>query len=1264
MPDAEFYLRWDGVCLDTTKDGRSAPVDWWPNAKPAGVGLQKRPPSTAGRVGSTTTGARRGQGTALHAQRAEIVLLSVDQYFAPAAEYADIKVRVKNIEEAGCIVLQIWDKNNRLVYAERLTQNAIWTVAAYWTRPATDVPPLAYGPAEPEARRKKRAQVTWATPVLSPYTVRLWISNRVCFEPESGMEIGLTNAAETKQKKFWIAANGVETLSGARTRAEVETTSVRYHSLELESVPWADLYKGASGETGLGAPADPVKRRMWVQYKLNELGYWAGPVDGNDTDDLKKAIRRFKLAHHDLAGWQDPPYELAFVPVENEQKAEMQVGNRLRTDYCRLDDELVNVLGPASSASLFARQGLDPALPNAVTRLDPADHRRILIDNHRFFFAEQTEFGARDPIDMKWTCEQEWLTRPHIPIRAKIYIKSKTNQARFLPAAAVGAPLRWTWVDESETGLRAAGLAPDLPAYTAAAPSRTKDYVEGTKQMLKRGAFHGAPDSAGGFITGDDQQDICGAFERCAPLAGADYTAEPTGLFTRAYGADPSKDPFYGYSIVYLKASNIGGDSHKVQAKLDFSKEGAAAAVLNNWHPAAIQAETGWFVVWRRVRLAAYVAWPRRAADFDLTAGLTAAQAEFKLCFLEFETDKLRNATISDLFNSDDYDSVLQTSKDRRSLVDEYLPLKTHFTDQAVYPLDPEAHAAAPNLHDALHRLTRFDWITGEMAADRVVEQAALIMRLVCAWRDHAQDPDIQAAGAHYAAQFAQRLEDPAGTGAWQYRAAPAPGGPPAPPVVMVPLPPHAPVKQLTAAQLEDILLPRPLRDEITQYAAGASQNAAFSVALKRHWNNVFATMTEMEKEYHAIFDEKLTVVIAAGTTDFKPAITPGLRKEVLRIRELVLIRRIGGLLDQMKMPLAERTDLRVRQKLVFEKKLADGAVLLDYRVNTPVALPANNQYLVGGVAFGGLNGVALLDQGLPTKFYSLVAHELAHCMFLQHWLNAPASDSRFHDVNDDNCMMSYPLNDTQATFDREKWKIEAMGTKSPETHYCWQDFTPHFCGKCNLALRGWKVSRPAPVDSRVPVVPPRHVPEVRFIPGTVDDTARSSDAAALATAGISYYPTHLMGAKSAPMSGFKFSDLQPFPTGFGYDATAALDPNAFRVEVVDEDAPGPVVRVTLEALKPVYGAGHAVTGHVEFDNEERFKRSLVNVECQQIAADPACYRSRYIRLVTSEVDYTQLHATKQALLVTDIADGLGGENDLVEILEQLVRVTYDPTPV
>lgn len=170
--------------------------------------------------------------------------------------------------------------------------------------------------------------------------------------------------------------------------------------------------------------------------------------------------------------------------------------------------------------------------------------------------------------------------------------------------------------------------------------------------------------------------------------------------------------------------------------------------------------------------------------------------------------------------------------------------------------------------------------------------------------------------------------------------------------------------------------------------------------------------------------------------------------------------------------------------------------------------------------------------------------------------------------------------------------------------------------------------------------------PVIRLVHGSPSLPAHRD--ASLAHLGISNYHTKQAGT----------TGLAPFTSAYGFDADADADPDTFKVEVLSPDGGGSI-KVTLEALKPVYAPDGSVSKHELFTGAAYSARRL-EADCQLVQGSTRRYRSRYLRLVVDETETAAL--PDQTLLVTDMADGLNGDADRVEILDQRIRASY-PLP-
>lgn len=141
---------------------------------------------------------------------------------------------------------------------------------------------------------------------------------------------------------------------------------------------------------------------------------------------------------------------------------------------------------------------------------------------------------------------------------------------------------------------------------------------------------------------------------------------------------------------------------------------------------------------------------------------------------------------------------------------------------------------------------------------------------------------------------------------------------------------------------------------------------------------------------------------------------------------------------------------------------------------------------------------------------------------------------------------------------------------------------------------------------------------------------------------------------------GTQGTQAQQFPrSGTRFNNNAHQDPDAFKIEVVDPQVSGSTVDVFLQSLKPIYNAAGAVTGHQEWPSSDA-DHLPVMVTLEKVS-DGSCFRSPYLRLVTTTSDQVTPDGTSLnfTLPVLDRADGNSGDNDKVEILDQLVEASY-----
>lgn len=185
-----------------------------------------------------------------------------------------------------------------------------------------------------------------------------------------------------------------------RDDAEFE---VLYHSLRIARGPW----------TSDGERPDESAGADWVQYRLNELGYFAGPVGLDVEDYLARAIIRYKIAHPDFQAAEFGDYDDS-------------IDDALEQALRRGDNPRRWITGAAWSSA------------SATTEISVG----TLLDEHG-------ELPGGGPI------EQDWLNRPLLPLEAQILLRSKGDAPVWSPAAVGPVRVSWSFAHDDE------GASPD-----------------------------------------------------------------------------------------------------------------------------------------------------------------------------------------------------------------------------------------------------------------------------------------------------------------------------------------------------------------------------------------------------------------------------------------------------------------------------------------------------------------------------------------------------------------------------------------------------------------------------------------------------------------------------------------------------------------------------------------------------------------------------------------------------------------------------------
>lgn len=337
-----------------------------------------------------------------------------------------------------------------------------------------------------------------------------------------------------------------------------------YHSLRLHQGPWTP-----------DEVAPPKDSKEWVQHRLNELGYYGGPVGKDSEDYLKKAVIRYKFNHKKL-------HKLTY------------------SDY---NDALTPDLLAALAAGDNPQVSLDTSLGDPFA--DEHAEAKIYVEALTY---EAGEFGATK----RWQKEKERLNRPLLPIEVEILLRGKDGSAVSAPLGVGPARISWRFRDSDED------LTP-LPVSSPTEPSQTKRYVE--KALKLSGGRSGDGDNC--------HKDRAGLREAAASTyATPVFLGEPYVPY-KVEKDDANKVVFstacvdavkYGKRVgragLLFRPSYIAGDDYQITAEIDFSgrknqKELEATHGVTT-KDKRVHVKSGRFQIWRRNQIAMVVHWPAR----------------------------------------------------------------------------------------------------------------------------------------------------------------------------------------------------------------------------------------------------------------------------------------------------------------------------------------------------------------------------------------------------------------------------------------------------------------------------------------------------------------------------------------------------------------------------------------------------------------------------------------------------------------------------
>jgi hypothetical protein len=360
---------------------------------------------------------------------------------------------------------------------------------------------------------------------------------------------------------------------------------ILYHSIELSF----------GKHTPDGALPPEAEREKFVQAKLNELGYDAGPVDGTIGTTAHNALRRFQRANYKAATQQ-------LLAV---------TGN--------IDDDTFAAIKAATPREIF-EAGKTPLTQDCKFYV----YDNFINDPTMDFVTGNTpEFNSTD----RKQYAEDKMERPYIALEAEVKLLNKAGNGVSAPDAAGDVPVAWEMDDAAE----------DASVITHATG---KTYVQHAREIGTTAAVAGAAridqdgdnalDTFEGFRKGSAADYVKSMFPNDAPSKLEPYAIDRYDRETRGgkdfhralvkAWDDASKNPrCKGHAGVYFRFSMKGGDDAKVRTALSFKGLPNEKQLEKDHEGVAgnLAKETGRWTIWRRTRISAYctqVAAPPRAS--------------------------------------------------------------------------------------------------------------------------------------------------------------------------------------------------------------------------------------------------------------------------------------------------------------------------------------------------------------------------------------------------------------------------------------------------------------------------------------------------------------------------------------------------------------------------------------------------------------------------------------------------------------------------
>lgn len=468
--------------------------------------------------------------------------------------------------------------------------------------------------------KKGDKQATYINPLYSPYTVVIKYSkDNEDPDDDSGAVANRKKAGPGGQEVEW-------------------TFKVEFHSIKMELGDYVPLYE---------IPVEKKERDKWIQWRLNVLGYPAGPVDGNIGPMSKRAIKNFQRANWEVPWPEDKskPRKPLVADAVAGKKTRKVLGSDQR-EIRNLFSSEKDLFDSSKQVKLYTYANLYYCYE---TKIEDGKKEWNQNAGDEFFTTKKHDKEADN------------FNRPYIPIIGKVMIKRRNGKPAFVSQAVGKVRVNFKVLDPAE----------NLDQTSADVNYIPRKFIKKAGEEEPNGGDNCAKKFSGAREKEDNKsyKTYLDIGKNLKPYESKDDSAnkcvyveaDPTGL-----------EP--GTAGVFFVPSYIAGDNYQLQAELDFENHPNKDNLPSDAD--AVKTLSAKITNWRKLKLSAYIIMGRRNNATNLMTLIQNGLVKYDKAFIEFEPPKAVHLVSRYLTQKEFKKVVVKTMKIKKNKEKQKIRLK------------------------------------------------------------------------------------------------------------------------------------------------------------------------------------------------------------------------------------------------------------------------------------------------------------------------------------------------------------------------------------------------------------------------------------------------------------------------------------------------------------------------------------------------------------------------------------------------------------